>query len=132
MKAKFYLLSSMGFLLMSGQLFAQDQEATLPPTDNSLWQTVVMIAIAFLFFYFILWRPEQKKRKAIEEQRSALQKGSRVVAMGIIGTVVRVDDQTVILKMFDGTSKIEVYKGAITDVLPETEGAVVKAIDKEE
>lgn len=121
MKAKLYLLSSVLFLLLNGQLLAQSEETAPPPADNTLWQTFIMIAIAFVFFYFILWRPEQKKRKALEAQRSAVQKGSRVVAMGIIGTVVRVDDETVILKMFDGTSKIEVYKGAITDVLPETD-----------
>jgi preprotein translocase subunit YajC len=77
-----------------------------------------MIGIAFLFFYVILWRPEQKRRKALEDQRSALKKGDRVAAMGIIGTVLRIGEQTVILKMYDGT-KLEFYKAAITDILPE-------------
>ncbi len=129
MKAKFYLLSTSLFLLISGQLLAQNEDAA-PPSDNSLWQTFVMIAIAFVFFYFILWRPEQKKRKALEAQRSTLQKGNRVVAMGIIGEVVRVGEETVILKMYDGTSKIEVYKGAITDTLPETDEKVKIATEE--
>ena len=81
---------------------------------------MIMISIAFVFFYFLLMRPEQKKRKAQEEQRNALKKGDRVTAMGILGTVLRVQEQSVILKMYDG-SKIEVLKGAITDVTPGNE-----------
>lgn len=117
MKTKCYGLLTTLFLFLSGQVFAQGDEA-LPPPDQSFWQTLVMIGIAFLFFYVILWRPEQKRRKALEEQRSAMKKGDRVAAMGIIGTVIRVGEQTVILKMYDG-SKLEFYKAAVTDILPE-------------
>lgn len=92
-------------------------EEVASPPDQSLWQTFVMIAIAIAFFYIILLRPEQKRRKAAEDQRSALKKGDRVVAMGIIGTIVKMDEQTVILKMVDGAN-IEFYKAAITEVLP--------------
>lgn len=123
-------LATMGVFL-SGSLFAQDAEA--PPADQSFWQTLIMIGIAFMFFYVILWRPEQKRRKALEEQRGALKKGDRVVAMGILGTIVRVGDQTVIVKMYDG-AKLEFYKAAITDVLPETEetSKKVESISDEE
>jgi preprotein translocase subunit YajC len=40
--------------------------------------------------------------------------------MGIIGTVVRLGEQTVIVKMYDG-AKLEFYKAAITDILPEAD-----------
>lgn len=83
--------------------------------DLSNFQPLIMIAIAILFFYFILWRPEQKRRKAIEKQRSELKEGDRVTAMGIVGTVAKIQDDTIILKMVEG-AKIEVLKAAITDV----------------
>lgn len=118
MKSKFMCLLTCISVFLSGSLLAQDAES--PPPDQSFWQTLIMIGIAFLFFYVILWRPEQKRRKALEEQRTALKKGDRVVAMGIIGTIVRVGEQTVIVKMYDG-NKIEFYKAAISDVLPETD-----------
>lgn len=105
---------------------AADEPDTMPMRDQGLWQTVVMISIALLFFYFILWRPEQKRRKTMEVQRNALTKGDKVTAMGIIGTVLRIQEQTVILKMYDG-SKIEVLKGAITDVIPGSEEDIKKA-----
>ena len=111
-------LMTLPALLMSSGLFAE--EGDMPAPRDGMFQTLTMIGIALLFFYFILWRPEQKRRKALEEQRSTLKKGDRVTAMGIIGTVHRIQEHTVILKMIDG-AKIEVLKGAITDVAPGTE-----------
>lgn len=107
----FLLCSAM---LLSPALLLADGEG-VPPPQQSILQTVVMIGIAVLFFYVILWRPEQKRRKALEEQRSKLKKGDRVIAMGIIGIVDKIDNETVILKMVDG-GKIEVLAAAITEV----------------
>jgi len=95
-------------------LMAQDEAA--PPRDQGMWQTLALIGIALVFFYFILWRPEQKRRRELENKRSSLQKGDKVTAMGIIGKVVRVGEHTIILSMYDG-SKVEFLKAAITDVV---------------
>lgn len=97
-----------------------------PPRDQGMMQTIVMIGIAMLFFYFILWRPEQKRRKALEQQRASLKKGDRVNAMGIVGTIHQLKDESVILNMVDG-NKIEVLKGAITEVTGSSEPAKVEA-----
>lgn len=104
-------------VLTSSALFAQDG-GTRP--EPGMLQPIMMIAIAMAFFYFILWRPEQKRRKALEEQRSSLKKGDKVTVMGIIGHIDRDQGDTVILKMIDG-NKIEVLKGAITDVVSASE-----------
>lgn len=117
MKTITFLTTCLLTMLTSVGLLAQEGEA--PSPNQGMWQPIIMIGIALLFFYFILWRPEQKRRNALESQRDTLQKGDRVTAMGILGTVNRVQDQTVILKMYDG-AKIEVLKGAITDVAPGT------------
>ncbi len=98
-------------------VFAQEGA---PNARNGMFSTIMMIGLAIVFFYFILWRPEQKRRKASEKMRTSLKKGDRVTAMGILGTVSRIQEQTVILKMVDG-AKIEVLKAAITDVQPGTE-----------
>lgn len=105
------------FLLLPTLGFAED--ASLPP-QQGFSQMLVLFAIAVVFFYFILWRPEQKRRKAADALRSALKKGDRVNAVGIIGTVADIKDQTVILRMVDG-AKIEVLKAAISEVMPGTE-----------
>lgn len=109
------------FLLNASSIYAQVTDSDMPPSrDQGFTQTLIMIAIALLFFYFILWKPEQKRRKALEEQRSSMKPGDRVQAMGIIGTVVKINENTVILKMVDG-NKIEFMKGAITELLENSE-----------
>jgi len=120
------VLTLLPALLMSFPLFAQGEAA--PAREQSVWQTFIMIGVALVFFYFILWRPEQKRRKTLEKQRSALKKGDRVTAMGIIGTVFKIQETSLILKMVDG-SKIEVLKAAITDVQPGTEEDAKKVDD---
>ena len=111
-------------LLIKGVAFAQDGD--MPPRDGGLMQTLSMIVVAMVFFYFILWRPEQKRRKEMEEQRGKLKKGDKVTAMGIVGTVSKIQENTVIVRMVDG-SKIEFVKGAITEVVPATEEEAKRA-----
>lgn len=96
-------------------IFAEGEAAA--PASSSYLSTLIIIGVSLVFFYFILWRPEQKRRKAAESMRSALKKGDKVTAMGIIGTVSLIKEHTIILKMCDG-AKVEFLKGAITDVQP--------------
>lgn len=99
-------------LISSSSLFAE--EAVTKQQGNYM-QSIIMILLAVVFFYFILWRPEQKRRKAQQKQRDSLKTGDKVTAMGIIGTIDRIEDNTIILKNIDG-SKMEILKAAITDV----------------
>jgi preprotein translocase subunit YajC len=117
------------FLLSTSVLFAQNTPEP-PVRDSGMWQTFILVGTALLFFYFILYRPEQKRRKEMEQQRSTIKKGDKVNAMGIIGYVAKIQDSTIILRMYDG-SKIEVLKGAITEVIPCTEEEAKKVNDEE-
>lgn len=132
MKRIIYALICLQTFCFTTGLFAEEAEAP-PVKDQGFTQTLLMIGVALVFFYFILWRPEQKRRKAMEEQRTSMKKGDKVTAMGIIGTVVRVKDLTVILQMVDG-NKIEFLKAAITDVTPGSEDDVkrMEKADKED
>ncbi len=115
MKKRFSLLALL--LLSGGALFAEGEAK--PRDQGAFWQTLMMIAIAILFFYFILWRPEQKRRKEMEKKRTSLKKGDTVTAMGMVGVIDKIKDKTVILRMVEG-AKIEVLKAAITDIIPES------------
>ena len=92
-------------------ILAQDMSSQ----GGGLTQTFIMILVAGLFFYFLMWRPEAKRRKAAEAMRSSLKKGDQVTAMAILGTIDKINDDTVVVKMVDG-NKIEMLKAAITDV----------------
>ncbi len=115
-------------MMASSSVFAEGaSQATKRPAQQNYLQTILMLVVALVFFYFILLRPEQRRRKKLENQRNSIQKGSRVTAMGIVGTVDKINEKTVILKMVDN-SRIEVLKQAITDV----EAADVSSAKQEE
>lgn len=103
-------------LLPTQALFAVEEPVAPISNRDDFMQTFMMIGIALLFFYFIIFRPEQKRRKEMDQRREALSKGDKVTAMGIVGTVKDIKKDTIILKMVDGQSCIEVLKHAITEV----------------
>ncbi|MBM3199032.1 MAG: preprotein translocase subunit YajC [Chlamydiae bacterium] len=110
------VLSSLGLSLLCAVPSWADEAASADKQGGGS-QTFIVLAMALVLFYFILWRPEQKRRKLVEKQRSSMKVGDKVTAMGIVGIVDRMPETggTVILKMFDG-SKIEVLRACITDV----------------
>jgi len=105
--------------LSTASLFAENGGGA---REGNFMQTIIMIAIAIVFFYFILWRPERKRRKALEQKRGSMKKGDRATAMGIVGKIEEIRDTTVILSSVDG-SKIEVLKMAISEVQGSGEAA---------
>ena len=77
-----------------------------------------LIAI-FLIFYFLIIRPEGKRRREREKKVKQIQKGDDVVTNGgIKGTVQKVDDMEVVLEV-DKKNKVRIafMKTAILDVL---------------
>ena len=90
-------------------------ETAAPGREQNLYQTLIMLGIVIVFFYFILWRPEQKRRKKLDTMRKSLKKGHTVIAMGIRATVDEVREKTVVLKQIDG-ARIEMVAGAITEI----------------
>jgi len=92
-------------------------EAAQPqPETGGYQQTFIMILVLVVLFYFIIMRPESKRKKAEEAKRSSLQKGDKVTTVGgIVGTASKVEKDTVVLKMVDG-SKVEFLKAAIAEV----------------
>ncbi len=107
MKKVFSLLALLG----SSSLFAESGQTS----QSNLTSLLVWVGFAIFFFYFILYRPEQKRRKKALQMRSLMKKGDKVTAMGIVGVISQVKEDTVVLKMVDG-AKIEMLKGAITEV----------------
>ena len=110
MKKASYLAS-----LFFGQMALQLQIKPLQHRpDQGLTQTLVMVGIALAFFYFILWRPEQKRRKALDTQRSGMKNGDRVICMGLVGTISKIKEDTVVVR--SAGSEIEFLKAAISEV----------------
>ena len=71
---------------------------------------VAMIAI----FYFLIIRPENKRKKQAEQMRSSLKKGERVTTIGgIVGKVVMIGDETIVIETSEDRVRVEFMKWAI-------------------
>lgn len=114
--------AALAMAFLPALVFAQESPQPPQMPDTNFTQTLFMLGMGLVFFYFVLYRPEQKKRKVLEDSKEKMKVGDRVVAVGILGTVYKVEKETVILKMVDG-NKIEVLKAAITEVAPATSSA---------
>ncbi len=69
-----------------------------------------------VIFYFMLYRPQKKEQKARDAMLGALKKGNEVITIGgIVGTITRVGDEVVELKIAENTV-IQVMRTAIGQV----------------
>lgn len=76
--------------------------------------TLGWMILLFAIFYFLIIRPQQKQRKKHEEFLKSLKKGQVVVTSGgLIGEIKSISEDTVNLKIADGTI-IKVLKVAIS------------------
>jgi preprotein translocase subunit YajC len=74
---------------------------------------VLFFAAIFAIFYFLLIRPQQKQKRDRARMLGALKKGDRVVTTGgLHGTVVGMNEQTIVLKVADQV-KLEVDRSAV-------------------
>ena len=114
----------MTFLAIAGLLAAD----ALPVGGSEInpkaqmMQTVGMMVIMLVAFYFILIRPQSEQRKKQEAMVKALKKGDKVVTTsGILGIVVGVKDRSVSIRSED--TKLEILKSAVAQVVEDFDKA---------
>jgi preprotein translocase subunit YajC len=79
--------------------------------SSVLVQPLIFLAIG-LIFYFIVFLPNKRKQRALQEMLHNLKNGDKVITSGgIFGVVAGMRDDRVHLKVLEG--KIEVSKNAI-------------------
>lgn len=82
------------------------------------WVSILPLVAIFVIFYFLLIRPQQKRMKAHQEKISAVKRGDQVVTGGgLIGKVVKADDDYVELDL-GGGMKVKAVKSTLGDIVP--------------
>lgn len=98
-----------------------------PPNPNQpAWaqaiSTMMPIVLIFVVFYFMLIRPEQKRRKETQKLIDSLRSGDKIITTsGILGAVTNVKEKTVIVRIADNV-KIEILRTAVQTVTQRGEG----------
>lgn len=109
---------------MSLPTFAAIAQATAPaagaaPQGGALGLSpLIMMAVLFGIFYFMMIRPQMKRQKEHRALLSALAKGDEVImGGGLAGRIEDVGESFVRVEIAPGTV-VQVQKGSITQVLP--------------
>lgn len=77
--------------------------------------SILMLVALVAVFYFMLIRPESKRKKAAEQMRSSLKKGDKLTTIGgIVGTIVQVGDDTLVIETSEDRVRMEVTKWAVS------------------
>ena len=101
------------------------------------FSSIIMILLMVGIVYFLMIRPEQKRKKQAQEMRNSLKKGDMITSIGgIVGKIVMVNENTIIIETSEDRVRMELTKWAVsttgvqTSDMPETQKKEKKDKDK--
>lgn len=76
--------------------------------------SIVMLVVIFAIMYFLMIRPENKRKKEQEEMRSNISLGDEIITIGgMTGKVVQVTEETITFETGEDRVRIQVKKWAV-------------------
>ena len=99
------------------------------------YASLIMIVVMFAIIYFLMIRPENKRKKQAEEMRNSLKKGDQITTIGgITGTICAVKENTIVIETSSDRVRMEFTKWAVstrgTQTTEEGPGETKDAKDK--
>lgn len=83
--------------------------------NGGMGSMIIMLVAMFAIFYFLIIRPENKKKKQTEEMRSSLTLGDEITTIGgITGKVVQITEDTVTFETGEDRVRIQIKKWGIS------------------
>ena len=77
--------------------------------------TIIMLVLMIGVFYFMLIRPENKRKKEAEQLRSNLKNGDSITTIGgITGTIVDIKDDRFVIETGADRVRLEMMKWALS------------------
>ena len=78
---------------------------------SMLLPLVIMVAL----MYFLMIRPENKRKKEAEAMRNSLKKGDQITTIGgIVGKIVHVTEDNIVIETSDDRVRMELAKWAVS------------------
>ena len=82
---------------------------------TGMGSTVIMLLLMLAIFYFMLIRPENKRKKEAEQLRNAVKNGDSITTIGgIVGVIVDVKEDRIIIETSADRVRREIMKWAIS------------------
>ena len=89
-----------------------------PPPVETNWLGMAPMVLIFVVFYFLLIRPQEKRRRAQETLISGVKKGEEVMTnSGLFGTVTSINDSdnTIMVRVAKDV-ELKMLKSAVADI----------------
>ena len=90
-----------------------------PAASNPIIGFLPLILIIGIF-YLLVFMPMQRQKKQTQAMLKNLQNGQTVVTTGgIVGTIVTINDDTLIIRVKPDNIKLQVNRGAVSGLIAE-------------
>ena len=112
--------------------FLETTTGTAPTAEPaSMFGPIIMMVAMVAILYFVLIRPENKRKKEAQKLRDTVKVGDKITTIGgIVGTVVNVKDDRFVLETGADQVRIEFEKWALST--NDTAAAAAKEKQKRE
>ena len=85
------------------------------PAEGGMLTMMLPLVLMFVLMYFMLIRPENKRKKEAEEMRSALRTGDVITTIGgIVGTIVNIKENNIVIETGADQVRVELAKWAVS------------------
>ncbi len=86
------------------------------------YTTIIMFVVLIAVFYLFLIRPENKKKKKLQEMRASLAPGDTITTIGgIVGKIVSVNGELITFETGEDRVRMQVTKWAVSTIGKDTE-----------
>ena len=83
---------------------------------GSTVSTIIMVVALIAIFYFLMIRPENKKKQEAQQLRDSLAVGDEVTTIGgIVGTICHVKENTIVIETGADRVRLEMMKWSIAN-----------------
>ncbi len=95
------------FLLEAGAAGGQAQ-------PGGISTQILFFAVILAMMYFMIMRPEKKRKKEAQDMRSSMEVGDEVItAGGIVARIVTIKDDTLVIETTGDKTKLRILRSAI-------------------
>ncbi len=78
-------------------------------------ETIIMLVMMFALLYFMMIRPENKRKKEAQAMRDSLAVGDEITSIGgLTGTICAVKENTIVIETGADRVRIEMTKWAVS------------------
>lgn len=105
-------------ILLSSTVATTTPTSSVPLGQPNTLMNFLPLILIFFVFYFLLIRPQMKKQKEHQAMIESIKRGEKVVtAGGIIGTVIKVDEEGMLQVEIAPNVVVSVVKSTISEVV---------------